>query len=66
LKIDDGDIAEKQNYYFYDNKLIDQITTGHNRFEDDHIDTEKKAHGLSSKKQCMKNILIFLGKCCMT
>jgi hypothetical protein len=29
------------SYYFYDNKLIDQITTGHNRFEDDHIDAEK-------------------------
>lgn len=28
-------------YYFVDNKLIDYITTGHNRFEDDSIDPEK-------------------------
>ena len=28
-------------YYFYNNKLIDQISTGHNRFEDDNIDTEE-------------------------
>jgi hypothetical protein len=28
-------------YYFYNNKLIDQISTGHNRFEDDSIDAEK-------------------------
>jgi hypothetical protein len=29
------------HYYFYNNKLIDQISTGHNRFEDDNIDAEK-------------------------
>lgn len=38
------DTTEKtfvRRYYFYDNKLIDKITTGHNRFEDDTIDAEK-------------------------
>ena len=28
-------------YYFYNNKLINQVSTGHNRFEDDNIDAEK-------------------------
>lgn len=28
-------------YYFNNNKLIDQITTGHNKFENDNLDPEK-------------------------
>jgi hypothetical protein len=35
------DITFRGRYYFHNKKLIDYVTTGHNRFEDDTIDPEK-------------------------
>lgn len=41
FRLDTTEVAFEGRYYFHDNKLIDQITTGHKRFEDDSIDAEK-------------------------
>ena len=41
LRSDTTERTFEGRYYFKDKKLIDQITTGHNRFEDDSIAPEK-------------------------
>ncbi len=41
LRADTTERTFEGRYYFKDEKLIDQVTTGHNRFEDDSIDPEK-------------------------
>lgn len=38
---DSTEITFRGRYYFINNKLIDYITTGHNRFEDDSVDPER-------------------------
>jgi hypothetical protein len=41
LRHDTTEITFKDKYYYYQNKLIDYVTTGHNRFEDDTVDPEQ-------------------------
>ena len=41
LRHDTTEITFKGKYYFYKNKLINYVTTGHNRFEDDTLDPEQ-------------------------
>ena len=42
LRLDTTERTFEGRYYFNNDKLIDQITTGHNRFENDDIDPQKK------------------------
>jgi len=41
LRLDTTERTFEGRYYFKNDKLIDQITTGHNRFENDDIDPQK-------------------------
>jgi hypothetical protein len=41
LRLDTTERTFEGRYYFNNDKLIDQITTGHNRFENDDIDPQK-------------------------
>jgi hypothetical protein len=41
FRLDTTERTFEGRYYFADNKLIEQITTGHNRFEDDSIDPQR-------------------------
>lgn len=42
LRLDTTERTFEGRYYFADGKLIAQTTTGHNRFEDDHINPQKR------------------------
>lgn len=54
LRMDKTEITFAGRYYFKNNHLIDYVTTGHNRFENDTIDVEKT---LLSEMKGNRNLL---------